>query len=298
MSKIKVGVLRGGPSHAYDDSLKTGGYVLSLLREMPETYEPLDIFVSKDGEWHYAGLVEDPHKILSRTDVVWNAMHGPYGEDGQVQRLLESLQVPFIGSSTLSSSLSFNKEMSKGLYQKHSLLTPEFAVVSQEDMSDERLIEIFRNLMHPVIVKPSNGARALGVRIAHSFQELKDAVKKTFAHSPKALVEEYVRGSVSTCTVIENAKGERYYALVPTGRQTVETNKKIESMARKAHEILNQRHYSSSDFVITPRGKVYILETNSVPVFHEDSRLHHALRSTGWRTADFADHCLKLVIEK
>ena len=140
--------------------------------------------------------------------------------------------------------------------------------------------------------------RALGVRIAHTFQELKDGVKKTFSHSPRILVEEYIRGTPSSCTVIEKAKGERLYTLLPSGRHASELNRIVEEMARRAHVALGQRHYSSSDFIITPKGKIYILETNSVPVLHEDSLLHHSLRATGWRPKDFADHCLKLVLNR
>ena len=94
MSKVKVAVLRGGPSSKYDISLKSGHEVLSYLREMPEKYDPIDIFISKDGDWHKFGIVEEPHQALQHVDVVWNGLHGAYGEDGQVQRLLESMNVP------------------------------------------------------------------------------------------------------------------------------------------------------------------------------------------------------------
>jgi D-alanine-D-alanine ligase len=295
-SRIRVAVLRGGPSQAYEDSLKTGAHILSILREMPESYDPIDIFIDRNGEWHERGLANDPHKILESAHVVWNALHGPYGEDGEVQRLLERLQMPFTGSSTLASAFTTNKDLSKSLYDRHSLLTPGYSVVSEDDFSDETLIAIFRTHLHPVIVKPSTGVRGLGVRIARTFQELKDAVKKTFEHSPKAIVEEYVRGHVVSCTVIEKAKGERLYALIPSGRLPTETNKQIEEMAKKAHEILGQRHYSSSDFIISPRGKVYILETNSLPVLHEGSHHHNSLLATGWQPKDFADHCIRLAL--
>ena len=297
-SKIRVGVLRGGPSGAYQDSLKTGAYVLSLLRDMPETYEPLDIFISKGGEWHTSGLPAEPHNILTHTDVVWNALHGHYGEDGQVQQILQSLQLPYTGSSTIPSVFSHNKEIAKNLYRQHGLLTPSSLLLSAEDAGEEQLIEIFRTFIHPVIVKPTTGVKALGVRIARTFHELKDAVKKTFAHSPKIMIEEYIRGSVSSCAVIENAKGERFYALVPTGRHAIHFNKEIEEMAKSAHQVLGQRHFSSSDFMITPKGKIYILETNSVPLLHEDSLLHHSLHATGWKPQDFADHYLKLALNK
>ncbi|MBI2086905.1 MAG: ATP-grasp domain-containing protein [Candidatus Zambryskibacteria bacterium] len=307
MTRIKVAVLRGGPSPAYDDSLKTGAYVLSLLREMPEEYEPLDVFIARDGIWHFQGLSEEPHRILSRADVVWNALHGPYGEDGQVQQLLEKLKTSFIGSGILASSFSHNKELAKNLYRRYSLLTPESELVTENDLSsDERLVHIFRNYLHPVIVKPSTGISALGVRLAHSFQELKDSVRKTLEHSSKALVEEYVRGATVSCAVVERARGEELYALMPARLEvakkrialTFEEKKMVEEMARTAHRALGLRHYSSSDFIITPRGKIYILETNSVPVLHEDSLMHRSLKNTGWKPREFATHCLKLALNQ
>ncbi len=297
-AKIRVAVLRGGPSHAYEDSLKTGDYVLSLLREMPERYDPIDVFISRDGAWHYGGVSNDPHQILSDVDAVWNGLHGQYGEDGGVQQLLEKLQKPFTGSGITASAFAANKDLSKRLYKKHALRTPEHTLISKDNFTDEELIKIFRSYLHPVIVKPATGVRALGVRLAHTFHELKDAIMKTFEHSPKVMVEEYVKGTVSTCAVIEHGKGERLYTLIPTGRHPSETNKKIEEMAKLAHEVLGQRHYSASDFIITPSGKVYILETNSLPVLHADSHLHHSLYATGWQPKDFCDHCLKLALYK
>jgi len=298
-STIRVAVLRGGPSPAYDDSLKTGSYVLSLLREMPETYDPLDVFISREGEWHHAGVVREPHETLHGVHVVWNALHGPYGEDGGVQKILESLQIPFTGSGITASAFAHNKDLAKKFYREHSLLTPTSIILTEDDLNDdEKLIKIFRTYLHPVIVKPTTGVRALGVRMAHTFQELKEAIQKTFQHSPKVLVEEYVKGSVSSCMVIENAKGEKLYALLPSGRHPIEVNKQIEEMAKRAHEVLGQRHYSSSDFIITPRGKIYILETNSLPVFYEDTPTHHSLLATGWRPRDLTDHCLKLALNR
>ncbi len=296
--RIKVAVIRGGPSPTYEASLKTGAYVLSLLHEMPDKFEAQDIFISKDGEWHYGGLVEEAHHTLRRADVVWNALHGTYGEDGQVQRLLESLKIPFTGSGALSASLAMNKDMAKVLYKRHSLLTPESVFMTEEDFNDDQLIRVFRSYLHPIVVKPADGSHSLGLRFAHSFHELKEAVKETFKHSKKVLVEEFIKGSEANCTVIEKAKGEKLYALMPTGKRPVEQNKRIEEMSKLAHEVLGQRHYSSSDFLITPKGKIYILETNSLPRLSEDSLMHQALKATGWNPRDFAEHCVKLALNK
>jgi D-alanine-D-alanine ligase len=306
MSRIKVAVLRGGPGVAYEDSLRTGSYVLSLLNKMPEAYEPLDVFISREGDWHRAGLVEEPHRILSRADVAWNAMHGEYGESGEVQKLLEGLKVPFTGSGVTGAVFSHHKEMAKNLYKLHGIPTPEASVLSEEHFNEDELIHIFQTYLHPVIVKPANGVRAIGVALAHSYQELKDAVKSCFQHAPKVLVEEYIRGTVSTCTVLEKVKGQPLYAFVPAHLEThhrrvrplPEQHRQIEEYAKKAHEVLGLRHYSSSDFVVTPRGKIYLLETNSQPVFHEDSLLTRSLEASGWRSKDFVDHALKLALNR
>ena len=298
-SKIKVAVLRGGPSNDYDASLKTGEHVLSTLREMPEVYEPVDIFISKEGEWHREGLVEEPHRALEYADVVWNALHGSYGEDGQVQRILEGLQIPFTGSSAVASALSMNKEMAKHLYREHSLPTPAYELVTEENANEDQLIAISRNHLYPLIVKPANASGSLGVSLVHTFLELKRAIKETFTYSPRVLVEEFVRGDEVSCAVVEEARGERIYALLPVSRElklSVEENKSVEEMAKRAHEALGLRHYSDSDFIITPKRKIYILETNSLPVLHKGSPMHQSFSETGWRHSDFVDHILKLAV--
>ena len=297
--RTRVAVVRGGQSHGYDISLKTGEHILSTLREMPEAYEPVDIFISRDGEWHHEGLVQEPHHLLRHTDVVWNALHGSYGEDGQVQRILEGLQIPFTGSSAVASALSTNKEMAKRLYRQHSLLTPMHELITEENFDEDQLIVIFRNYLHPVIVKPANGFNSLGVRLAHTFRELKQIIKDTFKHSPRVMVEEFIKGDEATCVVIEGAKGERLYALLPvskSGNLRTEENRQIEEMAKRAHESLGLRHYSGSDFIITPKKRIYILETNSLPAVHEESIAYHSLSATGWRSRDFVDHVLKLAM--
>lgn len=297
-SKIQVAVLRGGPSSEYDVSLKTGGHILSTLREMLDVYEPVDIFISKEGEWHHEGLVLEPHRILQHIDVVWNALHGQYGEDGQVQKLLEGLQIPFTGSSAVASALSMDKDMTKRLYRRYSLLTPAHELITQENFDEDQLINIFRNYLHPVIVKPANGGSSIGIRLARTFKELKEVVKHALKDSKRVIVEELIRGKEATCVVIEKAKGERIYALLPSSKSikfSTEENKQIEKMSKQAHEVLGLRHYSSSDFIITPK-KIYILETNSLPTLHEGSSILNSLHNTGWRTRDFVNHVLKLAM--
>ncbi len=321
-SKKRIAVLRGGPSAEYDISLKTGESILSILREMPDIYEPVDIFISKGGEWHKEGLVQEPHRALEHIDVVWNALHGSYGEDGQVQRVLESLNIPFTGSSAVASALSMNKDMAKNIYKKHSLNTPMHELVYKEDLNGDKLIGVFQAHLPPVIVKPANLGSSVGMRLAYSFAELKEATKEALAHSDRVMVEEFIKGREATCGVVDNFRNERHYALVPIeiqipsdknffdyeakysgktreicpGNFTSAERTTIEEMSKEAHRALGLRHYSRSDFIITPKGKVYILETNSLPGFTAESLLPKALNTIGCSSLDFVNHILKLTV--
>ena len=119
MEKIRVGVLRGGMSSEYDVSLKTGD---SVLRHLPEDkYFPVDILVTKDGTWHIGGRPTDLPKVSRRVDVVFNALHGEYGEDGKVQRLIECFGIPFTGSGSIPSAIGMNKALSKEVFALFSI---------------------------------------------------------------------------------------------------------------------------------------------------------------------------------
>lgn len=292
--------MRGGPSGGYDSSLKTGEYILSALREMPETYTPIDIFISKDGEWHRGGLAHEPHHALRHADVVWNALHGSYGADGQAQRMLEGLRIPFVGSSAVASMLAMDKDMAKRLYQRYSLATPAHELLTEDNLNEDRLINIFRNYLYPVVIKPAQAGGSPNLSLARTFLELKRKVSETLVHSPRVLVEEFIKGDKVSCAVIEGARGERIYALLPSSKAKsklkVEENKRVEEMAKRAHEALGLSHYSCSDFIITPKRKIYILQTNSLPPLHKDSSMHYSLCATGWRARDFVDHVLKLAV--
>ncbi|KKR58556.1 MAG: D-alanine-D-alanine ligase, partial [Parcubacteria group bacterium GW2011_GWC2_40_31] len=99
MNSIRVGVLRGGPSLEHEVSLKTGE---SVLRNLPAKYSAKDIFISKEGEWHLDGKPAHHDRIFRQIDVVFNALHGEYGEDGKVQQLLEAFGVPYTGSGVIT----------------------------------------------------------------------------------------------------------------------------------------------------------------------------------------------------
>ena len=134
MSSIRVGVLRGGPSFEHNISLKTGE---SVLRNLPEDYSAKDIFISKEGEWHLDGKPAHHDRIFRQIDVVFNALHGEYGEDGKVQQLLEAYGVPYTGSGVLASSLGMNKILARQAFKSAGLKTPAgFEIILKDGLTE------------------------------------------------------------------------------------------------------------------------------------------------------------------
>ncbi len=295
MRKV-VGVLRGGPSREYDVSLKTGSAVLEALDR--ERYEPRDIFVDREGAWHVHGVAMDPERALKGVDVAFNAMHGEYGEDGQLQRALDKLGVPYTGSDAFASALSFNKHHTKEAMQKLGLKVPYSTVIDFEPAQDgeiEALAQrLFRSFPQPSVVKPVWGSSGAGVRVAQSYHGLEHALRDVAKYSTKIMVEEYIPGREASVGVIDNYRGEELYALVPTQSVFSHDEKgRLAELARAAHRGLGLSHYSDSDFIVSKRG-IYYLESNALPKLHGESKLAGALSYVGASLTHFIDHVIEL----
>ena len=296
-----VAVLRGGPSREYDVSLKTGASVLEALDK--ETYEPRDIFISRDGQWHLHGVGVAPERALFGSDVAFNALHGEFGEDGRVQRLLEQLSVPYTGSGAVASALSFNKHLAKEEARKLGIKTPHATVV-ESPLSGGRDIEVlahtlFRTFPHPAVIKPIVGGSGRGITVAENFMQLQRGLETAFAIGPQALVEEFVRGKDASVGVINDFRGEPVYALLPTPHEILSPKEKEEltAAAKKIHDKLGLSHYSESDFVVSKRG-VYYLETNALPKLTTGALLPQALQAVGASLSQFLHHVVSLARNK
>src|SRR3989344_460566 len=314
-----VGVLRGGPSNEYEISLKTGASVLDALDR--EAYEPRDIFIDREGQWHARGVATNPERALQGVDVVFNALHGEYGEDGQVQRLLDRMAVPYTGSGAFSSAIAFNKQHTRNAAEKLGIKVAHGQVF---DLSTAGEVEglahhIFRTFPHPSIVKPAAGGSSVGAAIANDFHTLERALELVFAMSPKVLVEEYIKGRETTVGVIDGFREEKFYALPPVeivpppsspffdyeakyGGQTLERvpgnfsldeKQALISLAKAVHEGLELSHYSRSDFIVSKRG-IYFLEVNTLPGLTRESLPPQALHAVGAKLSDFLHHIISL----
>jgi D-alanine-D-alanine ligase len=321
MSKKKVGVLRGGPSSEYEVSLKTGK---SVIDNLADRYQVLDIFIDKNGVWHYLGAPIEPEKLFKKVDVIFNALHGTYGEDGTVQKLLDTFAVPYTGSTALSSAVGMNKVLSKKAYKNNKLKTPLHITISKKDNSPQIITNLFKSFPMPVVVKPVSGGSSVGTAIAKTLSELETAVTDALKYSDTALIEEFIVGKEATCGVVDNFRNEKIYALLPIeirkpsdsaffdykakygggseeicpGNFTTAEKKVIQDMAKEAHQALGLRHYSRSDFIINPRRGIYILETNTLPGLTSESLLPKSLAAVGCTLPDFLDHLIKLALDK
>jgi D-alanine-D-alanine ligase len=321
MHRIRVGVLRGGPSNEYEVSLKTGATVLNHLPQ--DKYNVKDILVDKKGVWHVHGLPVKPHDTLHHFDVIFNALHGHFGEDGKVQHILESHGIPFTGSGSFASAVGMNKNLSKEVYKKRGMKTPQSLLLESLQNISVEAHKVFQKFPLPVIVKPVSSGSSVGVNIVKGFPELEEAIKKAFEHSNSVLIEELIQGKEATCGVIDGFRDHEHYPLPPIeirphtsgffdfdakygglsdeivpGNFSEAEKKELEKLAIEAHKALGLRHYSRSDFIIHPKRGIFILETNTLPGLTEESLVPKALHSVGASLEHFLDHILQLAISK
>lgn len=320
MASVKVGVVRGGISNEHEISLKTGE---SVLKNLPEKYSGHDIVLGKDGRWYFRDQPSFPEKIFNSVDVVFNALHGRYGEDGKVQQLFDVFNVPYTGSGAAASAVGMNKVLAKDIFVKAGLKVPRAEVISVAEDIEEEVKKIFNTMGPPWAVKPASSGSSLGVSMAHNFNDLVKAVRNAFDFGLTVIVEEYISGKEATCGVVEEFRGEEHYALpvieiMPPARSVyfdykskysgeaeeicpanfdAKTKNAIENMARAAHVAVGCRHYSRADFVVSPRG-IYILEINTLPGLTTESLLPKAINAVGSSYSEFLDHVIGLALNK
>jgi D-alanine-D-alanine ligase len=322
MHRMKVGVLRGGPSSEYDVSLKSGASVLRNLNE--EKYIPVDVLIDRAGVWHARGLPLEPRRVLQGLDVAINAMHGEYGEDGVVQRILEASGVPYTGTRVLGAALAMNKLTAKKCLSGLEIRLPRHTIVNSDADLEEVAVRIFNTMSQPVVVKPVSSGSSVGVSIVHGAQTTAKALEEALGISSQALVEEFISGREATCGVLEHFRGEDVYALPPieiippkgntffdydakySGKSqevcpssfSSETKRALEDLARQVHRTLGLRHYSRSDFIVTPRRGIYFLEVNTLPGLTSESLYPKATAAVGCSFPQLLDHLIWLARER
>ncbi len=321
MKNLRVGVLRGGPSNEYETSIKTGA---SVLTHLPEGMTGVDIFIGRDGKWHVGGIPVKEGEALSRVDVVWNALHGAYGEDGTVQRLLETFRIPYTGSEPHQSFVGIQKARTKEGLTGLGFRLPRHQIFrAGENSAIDAAHMVFQNVAPPWIVKPIAGGSSIGIFIVQTFPDLVSALSQIIERGGNEtyIIEEFIRGTEATVGIIDDFRDEELYALPPVeinppeksqffdydakyggeskelcpGNFTREEKEALMEAARRIHKTLGLRHYSRSDFIVS-RGKVYFLEVNTLPGLTKQALFPKALHAVGASLTHFIDHTLSRAI--
>ncbi len=302
-------------------SLKTGA---AMLANLPESrYAARDIYIDTQGVWYDRGRPTTPDRVLRQTDIVLIGLHGEYGEDGEVQKVLERFGVPYAGTNALGSYLATHKLMSKMRAKEAGLLVPDFRFAEHAEDAVKVAQDIIRTFHQPVVVKPVGWGSSVGVSIVGGYAPVLTAIQKLFADgAPGVLIEEYIRGREATAGVVEDLRGETLYVLptieiippegdffsyeskysgatreVCPGNFTRVETEEIQRLAKVMHRALGLRHYSRSDFIVAPKG-VYYLETNTLPGLTAESLLPKSLAAVGVPFPEFLSHLVNLALSR
>jgi D-alanine-D-alanine ligase len=308
MPKLTVALLSGGISSEREVSLHSGDQVYHALDK--EKYDVRRY----DPKTDLAKLVEDS----SRIDVALIILHGPFGEDGTVQGLLELLRIPYQGSRVLGSALAMNKAVTKKLYEKSGLPVPPYIVYSNHQDAD--VDAWVKQLGLPLVVKPVEGGSSVGMSIIRSKEDLKSALDKAFSFDNTLLMESYIDGTELTGGVIGNKELQAlpiieiipddaheffdYEAKYTAGitqeicpaRIDAELTATAQTYAKIAHQALFCKGYSRTDMILKDR-EIYVLETNTIPGMTATSLLPRAARVAGMNFSQLLDRLIELGLE-
>jgi len=270
-SKERIAVVMGGSSAEREISIRSGSEVIRALHSLGYDAHSLD----------YDERFYDALRQL-KPDIVFIALHGPGGEDGHVQALLEYLAVPYTGSGLEAAALSMDKHLTKKLLAAEGLPTPVWDLF---DLTGGTLPLLPGSLDLPLVVKPRYEGSAVGVAIVQTHEEWTSAMLEASKSYAQILAEEYVTGREFTCAVLGEealpiveivANRDGFYSYgakyEPGGSTHVvpapiddDLAARLQMLALSAHRLLGLRDYSRTDFIVTPDQRPYLLEINSLP---------------------------------
>lgn len=308
----RIGILRGGVSPEYDLSLKTGANVQRALHEAG--LEAVDMLLDKDGVLHIKGIPADLETAKESVDVVWNALHGDFGEDGQVQALLDQYDIPYTGAASDAAQLAFNKQSAKEHAKALGIDTPPSLLIIPEgnESVSEMTQRIYKTMAPPWVLKPLSGGGSVRAYFAFTPLDLAQFVEESISNGEPFIAEQYISGREAAVGVIDNFRSQEPYVLPvmevsspSRGTLTNETRASDESYARlhggftkqerdvlselakKLHEHFGAKDYSQSEFIVDKRGKPWFIELDTHPHLTSNAPFLLALESVGATLQEF-----------
>lgn len=307
-----IAVIMGGPSSEHDISLASGRQVVDALAGE----SVLAVLIGKDGTWHLDGVPAEStgaavDALKRQVDVAFLALHGPFGEDGTIQGLLDAIGVPYTGSGVLGSALAMDKVRAKLVYRASDLPTPDFEWVDRQRWAAERdaVVQAVLQLSLPCALKPICSGSSVGMSFPKTAEALIADMEALLTDGEGIVAEKYVDGREFTCGILEIVDegrtvalpiteiipGEAYaffdYEAKYTPGATAEITPadipealaaKMQALALRAHRVLACRDFSRTDFLVGADGEPTILETNTIPGLTAQSLLPQAAAAAGY----------------
>ncbi len=340
----RVAIICGGRSSEHEIScISAGGVIAAIDRSL---YEPILIGITKDGSWV---LIPEGHNFAIKEgvlpevptgapkvvadvsgfsvegkplniDLVFPLLHGPYGEDGTIQGLLEMADIAYVGSGVLASAVAMDKSFAKPIFAAHGIKTaPGLVVKKSEWQSDKASItKAVEALGFPVFVKPARGGSSRGTTKVKSIDALAAAIAEAHKFDPKAMIEKAITGAEIECAVLEmdgkpqasvigqihiDSKFEFYdfEAKYLDGATSIElpapiseaAANEIKASAIKAFQALGCSGLARVDFFLTPSGDVIINELNTMPGFTATSVFPKMWAASGVSYTEVITYLLK-----
>ena len=365
MTKVRVALLFGGRSGEHAISAATAAGVLKAIDR--DKYDVIPVGITRDGRWVVAA--DDPAQwelrsgrlpevtaasgaevvlssspdgpqlqvleagsvpeALAGVDVVFPVLHGPFGEDGTVQGLLELADVRYVGSGVLASAVGMDKHYMKLVFAAHGLPVGPYVVVTSRDWAHRRedVLAKVKELRLPVFVKPARAGSSLGVTRVDDLADLERAVEDAQVHDPKVLVEEGVDGREIECAVLGGRAGGPPRASVPgeivvdhtardfydfeakyveddTARLDIPADvpaavsERVRELALLAFESVGAEGIARVDTFVTPDGSVLLNEINTMPGFTPISMYPKLWEASGVPYPELIDELVQLALER
>ncbi|HWH55169.1 MAG TPA: D-alanine--D-alanine ligase family protein [Gaiellaceae bacterium] len=330
--RVRIAVLMGGRSSEHDVSVESARSVLGSLD--PDRYEPVTVEIGRDGRWELGSgngrelaagnpaetLPVPTAKVpetLGEVDVVIPVLHGPFGEDGTVQGLLELANVPYVGAGVLGSALAMDKDKFKAVMRDAGIPVTRNITLRIGD-------EPANPFGYPVFVKPARLGSSVGISKVRSEEELAPAVELAFRHDEKVLVEEFVAGVEVECGVLGNRNpiaslpgeivshgfdAEDWYDysakydeggmdLIVPPRIPQEQIERVQRLAVESCVVAEVEGMARVDFFVREGGEVLVNELNTIPGFTATSVYAELFEASGIPYSELLDRLVELALER
>lgn len=271
----KVAILRGGQSRKRQESLEFGKNILDILNHKKYNNHIIvnDLIIHPNGAWSLNGKLQNPEEIIEENDLFFNALIGEEAESGQIIQLLENNNKAIISHSSLHSKITHNKKELHSIVTQHYVKTPYNKIVTKETFNDKDLIDTFKHVGIPSIIKPTHSSHLFLVNLINNYDEAIRHANKIIENNYDVLIEQFIKGILVSVFIYEsnNAFNIKIYLHNQDDNKHINKNdiEKVKQEALKIHYKLGFTSHVEYDFIYNKNG-IYLIEINTHPSLIHD----------------------------